>query len=95
MQFLKKGCDNMNQEEYDELRRHIKDELGTLIQNTPNKRCLGCIWFNHYPVTGAGAPERVAHASCTQYGISWECSQTAKLVNRHIICLLDNGKEFK
>lgn len=35
MQFLKKGCDNMNQEEYDELRRHIKDELGTLIQNTP------------------------------------------------------------
>jgi hypothetical protein len=83
-----------HQEKNDELRRHIKDELGILMQNTLDKKCFGCVWFNHYPVTGYGAPERVAHASCNQYGISWECSQTAKLVNRLIVCLLDNGKEM-
>lgn len=85
----------MNLEEYDELRRHIKDELGTLIKNTPDKRCYGCIWFNHYPVTGYGVPERTPYAYCTQYDIRWVCSQTAKLVSRHIICLLDNGKEIE
>jgi hypothetical protein len=95
VQILKKVGDYMDLEEYDELRRHIKDELGTLMENTPDKKCNGCIWFKHYPVTGYSAPERMPYAYCTQYDIRWVCSQTAKLVSRHIICLLDNGKEIE
>lgn len=30
----------MNVEKYDELRRHIKDELGTLMENTPDKNAM-------------------------------------------------------
>lgn len=84
----------MYPEEYHELRRHIRNELGVLIENAPDKECFGCIWFDFY-FTKAGAPENPNYAKCNQYGISLESNQNPNLVKRHIICLLDNRKEIE
>ena len=87
----------MNPEEYEELLNKINTDLKYLWVNTPteDKICYGCIDIEHYPVRGTGAPERKSYAKCGCLGMTWECSNDKKKVERVMECLLGAYKTIK
>jgi len=87
----------MNTEEYHELLNKINTDLKILWVNTPteDKLCYGCIDFEHHPVRGAGTPERQSYTKCDCLGMTWECSNSKKGVERVIKCLLGNYKTLR
>jgi len=87
----------MNPEEYQQLRIKINTDIKNLWINTPieDKYCYGCIDYEHYPVRGSGAPERQSYTRCTTLGMTWECSNNKKKVERIIECFLGNYKTTK
>ena len=87
----------MNPEEYQELLNKINTDIKDLWINTPteDKICYGCIDYEHYPVRGAGAPERISYTKCGLFNKTWECSNDRKKVFRTIHCLLSDYKTIK
>jgi len=81
---------------YQELRNKINTDIKELWINTPteDKICYGCIDFEHYPVRG-GAPERQSYTKCGTLGMTWECSNSKKGVERIMECLLGDYKTIK
>jgi len=82
---------------YHELRKKINTDIKELWMNTPteDKICYGCIDFEHYPVHGAGAPERQPYAKCRILGITWECSDNKKKVFKVMECFLGGYKTIR
>jgi len=82
---------------YQELRKKINADIKTLWGNTSteDKICYGCIDFEHYPVRGAGAPERVSYTRCGLFNETWECSNDKKKVFRTMQCLLSDYKTLR
>jgi len=87
----------MNPEEYQELLNKINTDIKDLWINTPteDKICYGCIDYEHYPVRGAGAPERSPYSRCRMLGMTWECGNDKKKVFRVMECFLNNYKTIK
>jgi len=87
----------MNTEEYQELRKKINTNIQNLFINTPkeDKICYGCIDYEHYPVRGAGAPERSSYARCRILGMTWECGDDKKKVEKVMKCFLGNYKTLR
>ena len=87
----------MNPEEYQKSLNKINTDIKDLQVNTPteNKICYGCIDFEHYPVRGAGAPERSPYARCRMLGMTWEYGDDKKKVFRVMECFLGGYKTMR
>ena len=73
----------------------VKQDIEKMYLEEKDNRCYKCIYFQYYPVTGAGAPERVPHWYCDLLEEGHDCTCSRTQVRRTIECVLCDYKTIE